>query len=553
MSFISADEVANQIQYGQVPDHWQVFRGQQIPRIFLIFCGFFYAILGPLLTVLIVLLLELCSQPARIESNFWSMYTTYPILTVLILPFPFLLLWFAWRLEKRDCDTLIVLLPEGFIQYNSWSDEKKRCAKVIEYANVEKLSYREKPAGVVVNINGKDGTQEKIFINWRYGPGIKPGSIEPMAIVQRIIESLRRLCEREHLAENDQDIVIQQKAGVSRRAFIRVTSGLACLSYLTYLGSQVNDLGWDSRTLFVNKGHTDIVGFVAWSPNGKFFSSAGWDHIAHIWNGSAGAPPLVTYRQHKDGVNFAAWSPDSKLLVSDGDNYTLHIWEASTGKLLLTYTGQQEDENEILSADWSPDGTTIVSGDCLGTLRVWSASTGQTHLHYTAHQKSINTVAWSPDGNRIASASDDTTAKIWDASSGEMLFVYTEPGASVNTLAWSPDGTRIALATANKLVHIWEASTGSILLTYKGHTDPVLAVAWSPDGKNIASVGANAVIHIWKASTGEQVFSPYRSHRMLVNSIAWSPDGTRIASSDMDATVHVWRATEGFSLNIPFL
>ncbi|MDQ2716428.1 MAG: hypothetical protein M3Z08_16110 [Chloroflexota bacterium] len=359
MSAINADEVSYQIQYGQPPDDWAVFRPPRYPRVLLIVYSLGYIIAYPLVcTCVLAILFALWIQPGLVQSSFWPMYTTYPILVVIVAAFPFFLMWLVWRLEKRDRDTLIVLLPEGFIQYKPWSNERKRRAKVIEYAHVEAIMCQKKLAGIVVNISGKDGNQEKVFITWKYG-GSSPDALVHQEIAHRIVNdqcSVREGTTPEgNTKAGDQQLPNDKwlrEGKVSRRVLLRISTGLAIAAPLvTLVGAAVETVHWDSRTLFTDKGHTNAVHFVAWSPDGTRISSAGWDRVAHIWNGNAGGLPLVTYQQDSDGVSSAAWSPDGKLLVSDGDKGLLHIWEASTGKIRLTYTAQQADG---LSLGFSP-------------------------------------------------------------------------------------------------------------------------------------------------------------------------------------------------------
>jgi hypothetical protein len=59
------------------------------------------------------------------------MYAAYPLLAVIAVASPFFLIWLVWWLEKLDRDTLLVVLPSGFIQYKSWGNQKKRRATVV--------------------------------------------------------------------------------------------------------------------------------------------------------------------------------------------------------------------------------------------------------------------------------------------------------------------------------------------------------------------------------------------------------------------------------------
>ena len=155
-----------------------------------------------------------------------------------------------------------------------------------------------------------------------------------------------------------------------------------------------------------------------------------------------------TYHGHTNYVGGVAWSPDGKRIASASGDDTVQVWDAFTGGHVLTYRGHSSD---VVTVAWSPDGKYLASGSVDTTVQVWNATTGQHIFTYRGHRDTVFAVAWSPDGKRVASASNDGTVQEWEASTGKRIVTYssqiTAKGfpAPWNTVAWSPDGKRIAV------------------------------------------------------------------------------------------------------------
>ena len=191
-------------------------------------------------------------------------------------------------------------------------------------------------------------------------------------------------------------------------------------SRLATAGGELNqDSGaikiWDTKTWTFGtlEGHSGGRVHAAYSPDGRFLASAGWDSQVIIRDASTGLrllPPIVG---HKTFIMGLGLSHDGARLATAGMDGVVIVWDTATGLEVTRFLGHK---TIVWSVAFSPDGKRAASGGDDGTVKIWEPVTGQEALTLRGHDDPVLCVAFSPDGTRIASSSKDGTVKIWDGS-----------------------------------------------------------------------------------------------------------------------------------------
>jgi WD40 repeat protein len=144
---------------------------------------------------------------------------------------------------------------------------------------------------------------------------------------------------------------------------------------------------------------------------------------------SAGeAQPLRRLEGHTDAVYRLAFSPDGKYLATTGYDGRVILWDTTTWQAHWT---QHNHFPQSWSVAFSPDGRYLAAG-CgslhQGRVVLWETATGREVHMLKGHSNVVAGVAFSLDGRYLASASFDGTVKLWDVRA-----LDAKPGPGVAT------------------------------------------------------------------------------------------------------------------------
>jgi WD40 repeat protein len=205
----------------------------------------------------------------------------------------------------------------------------------------------------------------------------------------------------------------------------------------------------------------DVVGALAYSPNGKTLVSCNWAEPKSISLWDMATREILFNIDKADSP--AAFSPNGHVLAVI-DKHLIQLWAATTGKKILRIN---VGKDSVCSMDFSPDGKTLATGCRDKTICFWEIASGKNNLTLKGHQDTVSSTAFSPDGMMLASGSWDKTIRLWETATGKerrcipvgsMDMMSNGRGGEVLSVAFSPDGTRLASGMSRKTILIWDVA-----------------------------------------------------------------------------------------------
>ncbi|CAD8169349.1 unnamed protein product [Paramecium pentaurelia] len=118
---------------------------------------------------------------------------------------------------------------------------------------------------------------------------------------------------------------------------------------------------------------------------------------------------------HTNIVNFVCFSPDGNILASGSTDESIRLWDVKTGQLKNILDCSS---GTVKSLCFSPDGTTLASGS-YGRIGLWDVKTGQLKNVLDCRRGIVLSVWFSPDGTTLASGSTDKSICLWDVQTGQ--------------------------------------------------------------------------------------------------------------------------------------
>ncbi len=311
------------------------------------------------------------------------------------------------------------------------------------------------------------------------------------------------------------------------------------------------------------KAHDDQVYSVAFSPDGKYLATGGFDNLVKVWDFTQ-RKELFKLTGHTGPVYCVAFSKDGTTLASSSDDKTVRLWNVADGKFLREIKGHT---GIVDSVAFSPDGKTVATGSSMPdkTVRLWNVADAKEVKNLGAHGGSVYCVAFSTDGKYLASCGGDNLIKVWDVAAQKELKQLKGHTLGVTAVVFAPDDKTLYSCSQDKTLRHWDflndaeakllpilsgstvgllgspSGQGALLaislpgprkseLKSMGPTpDDLYGLAFSKDGKALATCGYAGNVTLWNLADGKPLVTR-KLPRPLAMCIAFTPDGKAVVT-----------------------
>ncbi len=306
---------------------------------------------------------------------------------------------------------------------------------------------------------------------------------------------------------------------------------------------------WDANTLEAVRtmeGHSEIVLCVAASPDGTQLASGSGDRFIKLWDVPKRSAIHSQPVRDDNGVLALDRNGDGKRLVTAGSDNIVRIWEVAddgTLKQLHELTGHTAT---ITHVAFRADSQQVASADINGVIRVSDANDGKLQAVIGAHASEIGGLSFAPNNSFLMSASKDGWVSRWPNRFPEH-HEFTGHEAAVQAVAINPNGDRIASAADDKTVRIWNQSDGKELQVLKDFKDQPTAVAYSSDNARVLVGSADKITRLFDPNNGNLI-KEYPAQAAAITSVSMHPNRQELASADASGVVKIFKTDDASEL-----
>jgi WD40 repeat protein len=255
----------------------------------------------------------------------------------------------------------------------------------------------------------------------------------------------------------------------------------------------------------VNAAHISLVESLAYSPDGKYLVSGGFQEIA-IWDPASGKQ-IQKIPGFAHSVVALAFSLDSKLLAVAGGEPTVEgemkIYEVGSWKKITDIKNGHSDT--VYGICFSPDGKMIATGSADKFVKVWEIPSGKFVKSFEGHTHHVLDIGWMADGKLLASAGGDNTVKVWDFDKGEQARTIPAHTKQVTRLVFIGKKAEFLTAGGDNQVKAFNATNGGNVRNFPGNTDFVYALGTSADGAVVVAGGEEGIVRLYNGNNGQLV------------------------------------------------
>jgi protein phosphatase len=199
-------------------------------------------------------------------------------------------------------------------------------------------------------------------------------------------------------------------------------------------------------------------------------------------------------QRHTQPVGFLAFTADGRMLASAARDGTVLLWQLPDGTFLQELPAMPET---VTNLTFAPDGTMLAVALDSGTVELLSLADASPQRSLSTDLDRGGSIAFTPDGRTVAVGAQDGRVEVWRLSDSSRQHTFETAGDAITDLVFATNGQTLAVALENGAVQLWNVSTGERKHSFAEHTGAVNSVAFAPDGELLASASADMTIKLW--------------------------------------------------------